>query len=96
MFEDVYETVLNGSNHVYLDVPKELYFQDNDDIDKESVQNFAANYFKMTGRDGIPKVISVDTDADQQLIRLAIEVDMEREHKLDQYNVPDSLNVYRK
>lgn len=97
MMDDVFETVLIGSNTIFLEMDEKEYFPSyHEDLDVNSAQQFVETYFKMKGREGIPKVRDVDMDSTRNRVKLTVEIDMERKYKLDEYNVPDVLNIRRK
>lgn len=96
MYEDIYETVVKGSNTIFLNVPSSYYFENLEDIDRESAQNVVENYFLTRGKDGIPHVTDLDFDSSMQKVKIAVQVDYDRDEKIRPYDIPDILNITRK
>jgi hypothetical protein len=95
MFENIFETVVKGSNTIFLDIPEEDYFFSYDTLSPKSAQELTNNYFKTKAKDGVPKVTDVDFDSSTHRVKILLEVDYNRDYKLEQYNIPDALNVNR-
>lgn len=45
MSYNIFETVVKGSNTVFLDIPSEQYFSYYDRLDKKSADNIVKDYF---------------------------------------------------
>ena len=95
VYENIFETVVKGSNTIFLDIPEEDYFFSYDTISPKSAQELTDNYFKTKAKDGIPRVKDIDFDASIHRVKILLEVEYNRAHKLEAYTVPDSLNVNR-
>ena len=96
MFENIFETVIKGSNTEFLNIPEEDYFLSYDSITYDAAEDITQNYFSMKGKDGEPKVIDISFDSNAHVVKIALEVHYERNHKLEPLNVPDMLNIRRK
>ncbi|AGK97059.1 hypothetical protein [Clostridium pasteurianum] len=96
MMEDIFETVKEGSNVVYLDMPKKDFLFKYNNFNRDSAQNLVDNYFKEKGRDGIPKVEEISLDDSRGIMKITVAVNYERDFKLEEYKIPDSLNEARK
>lgn len=96
MLDNVFETVVWGSNTVFLDLPKEEFLFVYDNLDRDSAQNLVDNYFREKGRDGIPYVKEISLDNYTGKIKITVEVNHDRNFKLEDYKVPDILNETRK
>lgn len=96
MYDNVFETVIYGSNTVFLDIPKEQFLFMYSNLNRDSAQNLVDNYFKEKGRDGIPYLKEISEDNYTGLLKLTVEVNQERDFKLEGYKIPDALNEKRK
>jgi hypothetical protein len=74
MFEDVFETVIKGSNTVYLNIPDDKYFVNYDEINNTAAEEIANNYFYSRGRNVIPFVEDIDYDASIHNIKINVKV----------------------
>jgi len=95
MFENIFETVVKGSNTVFLDIPESDYFFRYESLSQDDAQELVNDYFISRSRDGIPHVKDVTFDASIHRVKITVQVEHDREHKLDAYQVPDSLNINR-
>ena len=95
MFSNIFETVVKGSNTIFLDIPEKDYFFSYDTISKKSAQDLTDNYFKIKSKDGVPSVVDINLDASTHRVKILLEVEYNRQHKLEHYSIPDSLNVNR-
>lgn len=95
MYDNIFETVVKGSNTIFLDVPEKDYFFSYDTLSPKSAQELTDNYFKTRAKDGVPKVKDIDFDGSTHRVKILLEVEYNREHKLESYNIPDSLNIHR-
>jgi hypothetical protein len=95
MYSSIFETVLKGSNKVFLGIPEEDYFLTYENLDKESAQDLVINYFKYTGRDGIPEVKEIEKDPTTHRIVISIDVDHNRDTKLEPASTPHYLGAWR-
>jgi hypothetical protein len=96
MLDNIFETVNLGSNTVFLDLQKEEFLFMYDNLDRDSAQNLVDNYFKEKGRDGIPYVREISLDSYTDTVKITVEVNHNRNFKLENYQIPDALNVKRK
>lgn len=96
MFDNIFETVVKGSNTVFLDIPESDYFFRFESLTEEAAQELVNDYFVTKSRDGIPHVKDVTFDASIHRVKITVQVEHNRGHKLDQYQIPDFLNVTRK
>lgn len=96
MYDSIFETVVRGSNTVFLDIPEDDYFLSYDDISRDSAQEIAEDYFKFKGRDGTPHVRDISYDVSTNRVKIEVAVDYHRKYKLEPYTVPDMLNLNRK
>ncbi|MDF2502864.1 MULTISPECIES: hypothetical protein [Clostridium] len=96
MMEDIFETVKEGSNTIFLDIPKEDFLFKYNDLNRGSAQNLVDNYFKEKGRDGIPQVKEISCDDHKGTMKITVDVNYNRDFKLEEYKIPDSLNEARK
>lgn len=96
MLDNVFETVVWGSNTVFLDLPKEEFLFVYDNVDRDSAQNLVDNYFKEKARDGIPYVKELSLDNYTGMIKITVEVNHDRNFKLEGFRVPDTFNEDRK
>lgn len=96
MFDNIFETVVKGSNTVFLDIPEDDYFFRYESLSEDSAQELVSDYFITRARDGIPHVKDVTFDGLTHRVRVTVAVDHKRENKLDQYQIPDFLNATRK
>lgn len=96
MFENIFETVIKGSNTEFLNIPEEDYFLSYDSITYDAAEDITQNYFRMKGKDGEPRVIDINFDSNAHVVKIALEVKYDRDHKLETIGVPDVLNINRK
>jgi len=74
MIENVFETIIMGSNTVFLDIPEEEYLLKYASLSLDSAQNLADYYFKYRGRNVMPKVKDIDLDSDTHRVKITVEV----------------------
>lgn len=96
MMGDIFETVREGSNTIFLEMPKEEFLFKYNNLNRDSAQNLTDNYFIEKGRDGIPNVKEISCDDHRGTIKITVDVDYDRSFKLEEYKTPDSLNEARK
>lgn len=96
MMEDIFETVSEDSNTVYLDMPKKDFLFKYNNLNRDSAQNLVDNYFKEKGREGIPQVKEISLDDSRGVMKITVAVNYHRNFKLEEYKIPDSLNEARK
>lgn len=95
MYSSIYETVINGSNTVFLNIPEEEYFLSYENLSRENVQDLVDNYFKFTGRDGVPLVADIDVDKVINRIKVTVDVEYERHKKIEPASTPHYLGAWR-
>ncbi len=95
MYDYIFETVVKGSNTMFLDMDAEDYYLKYDSLSEKNAQDLVNQYFKTKGKDGIPHVTGVDTDPSTHRIMVVIEVQQRRNTKLEPYVIPDVLNMRR-
>lgn len=95
MFESIFETVVMGSNTVFLSIPEGDYFLAYDSVTKKAAEEITEDYFKMRGRDGIPNVKHIEYDEPSHRIKITLEVKENMDWPRPGYTVPDTLNITR-
>lgn len=95
MIENIFETVIMGSNKVFLNMPEDDYFFSYDFLNIESAKDLVETYFRLRGRDGIPHVVDIEHDAPTHRVKITLEVDEHESCDMEGYKVPDSLNINR-
>ena len=95
MFNDIFDTIIKGSNTMFLDIPEDEYYLSYNDLSYENAQGLVDSYFLTKGKDGIPKVIDTNIDPVTHRVKITLEVEMDREHKLEEYTTPDIFNMTR-
>jgi hypothetical protein len=95
MYNNIYETVIKGSNTVFLDLPEDEYFLAYDNLSRENVQELVRNYFNFRGRDGIPLVADINVDAVTHRIKITVDMNYDRDTKLELINTPHHLASWR-
>ncbi|MBC8061112.1 MAG: hypothetical protein H7Y18_10640 [Clostridiaceae bacterium] len=95
MFENIFETVIKGSNTIFLDVNESDYYLSYDTINNKAAEEITNNFFRLKQKDGIPKIIDITEDRFTHTIKITVEVDTQSESDIEPYIVPDSLNVTR-
>ena len=96
MFDSIFETVIKGSNTIFLDLPEVDYNLSYESVSIESAQDLIENYFKNRGKDGLPEVKDVNLNLFTHNIEITAVVNQNIENNLKPYEVPDSLNINRK
>lgn len=74
MLENIFETVIVGSNNVFLNVPDEDYFIKYHEINDKAAEEIAVTYFEKKGRRGIPMVQDVDHDEYTHKVQINIQI----------------------
>lgn len=96
MLQNIFETVIRGSNTIFLDIHDDDYFFAYDTISMENAEDIAQNYFRMKQKDGIPYVKDIDFDSSTHKVKIIVEVQQDRDKKLSESYVPDVLNITRR
>ena len=95
MLENIFETVVVGSNTVFLNIPEDDYFLSYNDISSGAAEEITETYFSMRGRDGVPKVIDIAADHASHTVKITLDVNYNEDSDIPPYRVPDSLNIFR-
>ncbi|KAJ53842.1 hypothetical protein BD780_002808 [Clostridium tetanomorphum] len=74
MVESVFETIIMGSNTIFLDIPEEQYLLKYTSLSLDSAQNLADYYFKYRGRDVMPEVKDIDLNSDIHRVKITVEL----------------------
>lgn len=91
MFDNVYETILKGSETIFLQVPEEQFNFSYDHISIRNSQDFANNYFTVKSKDGIPNVENVYLNESTHMVTMAVKVDYNVSQKRYNYEIPDTI-----
>ena len=95
LFENIFETVIKGSNTIFLDVNEGDYYLSYNTISRKAAEEITDNYFRLKQKDGVPEIVDISQDKFAHTIKITVQVDPLRDSKLKPYIVPDSLNVTR-
>lgn len=95
MFENIFETIVKGSNTVFLDMPEEDYVFSYGPLSIKAAQDLADNYFLLRSREGVPHVTNISSDPGTHSVKITLEVDHLDECNGRSYSVPDTLNIDR-
>jgi hypothetical protein len=96
MFNSIFETVIKGSNTIFLDLSEEDYKLSYDSVSIESAQDLIETYFKDKGKDGMPKVKDIKLNSSTHNIEITAVVNQNTDNHIKPYKVPDTLNINRK
>lgn len=75
MLQNIFQTVIMGSNTVFLDIPEVEYFSAYDSLTKESAEDVAKKYFIMKGKEGTPHIKEMEVDSQIHKVKLTVEVE---------------------
>jgi hypothetical protein len=95
LLENIFETVVKGSNTIFLDMSEDDYYLSYDTINRNAAEEITNNYFRMRQRDGIPSIVDISEDKFAHTIKITVEVDSLSDSNVGVYKVPDSLNMNR-
>jgi hypothetical protein len=95
MYNSIYETVIKGSNTVFLDLPEEEYFLSYNNLSRENVQDLVKSYFDFRGRDGVPLVGDINVDPITHKIRITVDVKYDSGCKIEPMTTPHHLAAWR-
>ncbi|WP_050606809.1 hypothetical protein [Clostridium niameyense] len=84
--DNIFETVVKGSNIVFLNVPYEEYFANYHKLDGKSAEYIIENYFKNKGKNCSAKILDIECDDEINKIKIATEV--------KQKNISDNKKHY--
>lgn len=93
MFNSIFETVVRGSNVIFLVLSEEDYFLSYESLSLDSTQELVDNYFKFRGRDGAPRVTDVDLDKSTHKVKIMVKVDYEKEHEMEPMSITEFTNT---
>lgn len=93
MLENIFETVIRGSNTIFLNVPENDYFLNYKDIDIESAEEITGNYFDIKGKDGIPHVKNVDFDSSTHKVKITVDVEKDKSKKISAGNAHHTCSI---
>lgn len=93
MFEDIFETIIIGSNTVFLNVPEQDYFFTYKDLNMEAAQEITGNYFDMKQKNGMPHAKDIDFDSITHKVKITVDVEKNRKQKFIQHSIPEVLNA---
>lgn len=88
MLQNIFETVVRGSNTIFLNIPAEDYFFAYKDINKTSAEDVVSNYFIMKSKDGIPQVKAIEHLPEIHMVKVTVDIEMDRDYKIQPYEVP--------
>lgn len=91
MFNNVYETILKGSDTIFLQVPEEDFNFSYNHISLNNSQDFADNYFTVKSKDGIPYVENVYLNESTHMVTMAVKVDYSVSGSRYNYKIPDTI-----
>jgi hypothetical protein len=95
MYNNIYETVVKGSNTMFLGISEEDYFLSYENLDNNSAQDLVNKYFRFKGRDGAPNVLDVDFDSVTHNVKITVEVNYDEENKAEPTNIPNFFSKWR-
>lgn len=75
MLRNLSETVILGSNTIFLNVPEKEYFYSYYTVSKEAAKEIAKGYFIATGKKGTPFVREISVDPTVHNVEITVEVD---------------------
>ena len=91
MFNNVIETIIEGTNEEYLNIPQEEFFFSYDSLNHRNAEDFVKNYFEFKSKDGIPIIKDIDSDNDTNMVRITLEVNYNKKSNREGYVVPDVI-----
>ncbi|MCY6959718.1 hypothetical protein [Clostridium brassicae] len=83
MLDNVFETIVIGSNTEFLDIPEKDFFSNYDRLDIESAQSFAEKYFSMREKNGTPYVKDVKIDNSIHRVKIIVDVYKKKDEKIE-------------
>lgn len=91
MFNNIVETMIQGSNTIHIDINKEEFFFSYDKLNNTTAMDFIKNYFELKCRDGIPKIKNLELNTNNDRVRIIIYVDYTVNSNRTGYTVPDLI-----
>lgn len=92
MFNNVNETLIEGSNTVHLSIPQEDYFFSYNSLNFDSAKDLVENYFQLRSREGIPNVKNIELITASNTVRITVDVDYSKVGDRNLYEVPDLIS----
>ncbi|WP_315116893.1 hypothetical protein [uncultured Clostridium sp.] len=74
MFENIFETIVIGSDTVFLDLPKEEYVSKYNTLSLDSAQSLAEKYFENRGEKVIPEVRDFYVNEDIHRVKITVQL----------------------
>lgn len=74
MFEGIFETIVMGSDTVFLDLPQEEYISKYNTLDFDTAQNLAEKYFESKGEKVVPEVQDFFVNEDIHRIKITVQL----------------------
>lgn len=78
MERKIFETIVVGSNTVFLDVPEESYFVSYKSIDEASATDIAKKYFISKKKSVIPHVKEIEHDPCVHTVKITVEIENDK------------------
>lgn len=78
MLDNVFETIIIGSNTEFLDIPEKDFFLKYENLDEESAKDLTDNYFYAMKKDVISHIKDIKIDNSTHRVNITVEV-----HKTD-------------
>ncbi|MCY6371839.1 hypothetical protein [Clostridium ganghwense] len=85
MLDNIFETIVVGSNTEFLDIPEKDFFLNYDKVDEESAQDLADKYFAMREKEGIPHAKDIKMDNSTHRVKITVEVHKNRKEKSENF-----------
>ncbi|GAA0747421.1 hypothetical protein [Clostridium oceanicum] len=92
MVNNVFGTIIKGSNIVFLDIPYEDYFSKYHELDKDSASNLTTDYFTNKGKDIIPDIVDIEYDDYENKVKITAKINKSFENEGSNINYPHILN----
>ena len=75
MFENIFETVIKGSNTIFLDLKDSDYYLSYDNINKKAAEEITNNYFTLKQKNGVPEIVDISEDKFTHTVKITVEID---------------------
>lgn len=79
MLDNVFETIIVGSNTEFLDIPEKDFFLKYETLDKESAKDLTDNYFSVIKKDVTSHVKDIKIDNSTHRVNITVEIYKNRE-----------------
>jgi len=93
LFENIFETVIKGSNTIFLDVNDDDYYLSYKTVNKKSAEEITNNYFSLKQKAGVPNIIDIYEDKFTHTVKITVEVDSPNNSKLRPFMVREQMNM---